>query len=284
MKYGKIIKISACIIATIVLLLLGITMARNSAGEKVWAASASWETSYEKTYQEYLNANGFDGTLATSVIDVELDDYQTSDDMEAYAGEMGIVTEDSGSITWSFLVEESGFYNLQLGYIPLTGTTSDIQRKIYIDGEIPHDALSQVVISRYWTDEQIKIKSENEIRPESYEVYAEIKWFIEDYQRRNNEPLMFYFEAGTHTITFEVIKEAVEYTSLIFQACGTSPAYEDRVGELKQEHKIYDGEILTGQAERRDGITTDIIKSLFRRTIPTAIWCPITLIILCTIP
>ncbi|MCD8009022.1 MAG: extracellular solute-binding protein, partial [Clostridiales bacterium] len=219
------------------------------------------ETSYEESYQAYLDENGYDGTMASSSVEVDIEDYTVSDDMEAYVGELGIITEDSGSITWEFTVEESGFYNLELGYIPLTGTTSDMQRKIYIDGEIPYDALSQVVISRYWTDEEIQTKNNNEIRPESYEVYSEITWFVEDYQRRNNEPLKFYLSEGTHTITFEVIKEPIEFTSITFCAEESAPAYADVIDELMEQYTVYSGENLIGQAERRDGITTDIIKS-----------------------
>lgn len=247
-------------VAAVLLLILGI-MLGNSSRQQGNAVPQHGEISYEESYQQYLTKNGYDGTLSKDIVEIDMAGFKASEGMEAHMGEEGVVTEDSGKITWSFKVATTGFYNLELGYIALPGTTSDIQRKIYIDGEIPYDALNQVVISRYWTDEDIREKNGNEIRPKSYEVYSRNTWFIEDYQRRNNEPLIFYLEAGPHSVTFEVIKEPIEFTSLTFRASEARPTYEDAIAELKSTYPIYEGETLIGQAERRDGATADIVKS-----------------------
>lgn len=260
MKSGKIMKISVGVIACIVVIVLAAVIAGGGTPES-GAVPQAGVASYEESYQTYLTENGYSGQLSQNVIEIDLEKYKASQDMAAYAGQQGIVTEDSGWISWDFQVAESGFYNLELGYIALPGTTSDIQRKITIDGETPYEALSQVVISRYWTDGEIKVKNDNEIRPESLEVYSEQKWFLEDYQRRNNGPLVFYLEAGRHSIAFEVVKEPLEYTSLTFCARELPPSYAETVADLKGRYPVYDGETLIGQAERREGITTDIVKS-----------------------
>ncbi len=261
MKLGKMKKIIACAAAVAVILLLVLVLFQNSRAQIKYAVPKSGAISYEESYQKYLEAHGYEGVLSGETIEIDLAGYKGSDDLTAYAGEQGIITEDLGTITWSFRVPESGFYHLKLGYLTLPGTTSDVQRKIYIDGEIPYEALSQVVISRYWTDGEIKVKNHNEIRPESLEVYAQTDWFVEDYQRRNNEPLLFYLEAGSHTISFEAIKEPLEFTSLTFCAKEALPSYEDAISALSAEYGEYNGQVLIGQAERREGITTDIIKS-----------------------
>ena len=160
----------------------------------VRAVPAAVEMSFEEDYQNYLDEHHYDGGMAQDTIQVDLNRYTVSDGMEASVGEEGILTEDEGTITWSFDVKETGFYNLELGYIPLPGTTSDIQRKVSIDGETPYESLSQVVIKRWWQDEEIVKKNENEIRPEALEVYADTKWFLEGYNRRNNGPLLFYLK------------------------------------------------------------------------------------------
>lgn len=260
MKSGKIMKISVGVIACIAVIALAAVISGGAAPES-GAVPQAGVASYEASYQTYLTENGYSGQLSQNVIEIDLEKYKASQDMVAYAGQQGIVTEDSGWISWDFQVAESGFYNLELGYIALPGTTSDIQRKITIDGETPYEALSQVVISRYWTDGEIKVKNDNEIRPESLEVYSEQKWFLEDYQRRNNGPLVFYLEAGRHSIAFEVVKEPLEYTSLTFCARELPPSYAETVADLKVRYPVYDGETLIGQAERREGITTDIVKS-----------------------
>ncbi len=274
MKSGKILKTAGCIAAVIVVVvLLSILFGKDPAGTGGAVPNVGTlayednyqqyltEHGYEESYQEYLMEHSYEGVLASDVVEVDLNKYKASEDLVAYEGEEGIMTEDAGTISWDFQVKESGFYNLELGYITLPGTTSAMQRKIYIDGEIPYEALSQVTINRYWTDEEIKTKNNNEIRPESYEVYTEVKWFLEDYQRRNNEPLMFYLDAGKHTISFETIKEPIEYTSLVFRAHDQAAPYEEEIAKLRSQYEVYSGANLIGQAERREGATKDIVKS-----------------------
>lgn len=261
MKSSKTVKISVCVVAAVIILLLAWALLGNNKVQENNAVPRFGSIAYEEGYQQYLAEHGYDGTLSGEIIEIDLANYKVSDDAVAYVGEQGIMTEDTGTITWSFRVKESGFYNLELGYIALPGTTSDVQRKIYIDDKIPYEALSQVVISRYWTDNNINVKNNNEIRPESTEVYAQMEWFVEDYQRRNNEPLLFYLEAGNHTISFETIKEPLEYTSLTFRAQDAIPSYADAIAQLRSQYNVYSGETLIGQAERREGITADIVKS-----------------------
>lgn len=216
---------------------------------------------YSENYQSYLDSCGYEGLLSDAEIDVDLSNFTASSDDVVTIGEEGILTEDSGTVTWKFNVEKTGFYNLELGYIALPGTTSDIQRKILIDDEILYDDLSQIVIKRYWEDEAIKVKNDNEIRPSSDEIYFNQTWFVEDYQRRNNEALIFYLEKGSHTISFEVIKEPLEITSLTFKAEVTPSSYADVIDDLKANYTVYEGENIIGQAERMEGSTSDIYKS-----------------------
>ena len=230
---SMIIKIAVCSIAALIVILLAVSMISNSTAQEKNAVPQSGVISYEESYEDYLTEHGYQGDLSEDTVEVDLSNYKVSEGMTAYAGEQGIVTEDKGTIEWNFRVEKSGFYNLKLGYIALPGTTSDIQRKVYIDGELPYESLSQVVISRYWTDGEIRVKNNNEIRP----------------------------EAGMHTISFEAIKEPLEYTSLTFCRKESAPSYGEAVAELKNLYSVYSGGTLIGQAERKEGITTDIVKS-----------------------
>jgi ABC-type glycerol-3-phosphate transport system substrate-binding protein len=225
------------------------------------ANPVSAETIYEKSYKEYLDGNGYDGELADDVVSINLNTYTTEGELATEVGAEGILTEGDGKITWNFNVKESGFYNLKMGYIALPGTTSDIQRKIYIDNEICYDDLSQIVLKRWWEDETITKKNHNEIRPDSSEIYQNTEWYVEDYNRRNGAPLLFYLSVGTHTVTFETIKEPLEITGLTFESYQIAKPYEEKVAELKNTYKVYDGDYLSFQAERTDNSTESIIKS-----------------------
>lgn len=250
------------IIAVVVLVaLIAVILIVSGNGESIHATSSGSEAIYESSYANYLKSNGYVGTLSSSTVDVDLNRYTASADCEVTVGMEGIMTGDNGSVTWEFDVAETGFYNLKLGYIALPGTTSDIQRKILLDGGLPYEDLSRIVIKRWWSDETIKVKNDNEIRPGAYEVYHDTEWFVEDYNRRNNEPLIFYLTAGKHTVTFEVTKEPLEFTSLQFTAAPQHSGYADKVAQLKAQYPVYSGENIICQAERATGNTKAIYKS-----------------------
>lgn len=216
---------------------------------------------YEESYLTYLETNGYQGDFASSVVDVDITNYKVSNEMTVVTDETGLHTGDEGLVTWNFTVSEEGFYNLKLGYIPMEGTSADIQRKIYLDDNLLYDGLSQVVLKRNFQDEVIKVKNNNEIRPSAIEVFRENVVFIEDYNRRNGEPFVFYLSKGNHTLTFEVIKEPITYTSISFEKEEPVLTYEEKLPMLLEKYKEYKGEYLVGQAERLDGNILSINKS-----------------------
>lgn len=249
------------ILTIFVVVILAVMIFGSNSTAKSYASEASASSYYEEDYKSYLTAHGFQGILSSKEVMVDLTRYQAEDGLEASLGKEGIITGDSGKITFSFQAEETGFYNLELGYITQPGTTSDIQRKIFINGESCYSGLEQIVLKRFWTDEEIKVKNKNEVRPNTNEVYKETKVFIEDYNRRTGEPYIFYLEKGQNTITFEVIKEPIEFTSLIFKQAEKPLDYASVIDNLKQTYNMYEGETIICQAERTEGGTVYIEKN-----------------------
>lgn len=261
MKKEKENRIKLMIPAVLVVLIVIILVQSSSNDIVLNAVPTSQETTYELSYSKYLTENGYDGTMVSGTAEVELKDYTTTGELIAENGVDGILTEGSGAITWKVNVPESGFYNLKLSYISLPGTTSDIQRKIYIDDEILYDDLSQIVIKRWWSDEAITKKNRNEIQPDSYEVYQNTDWFVEDANLRYGEPLKFYLAEGTHTITLETVKEPLEITGIRFEVYEGASTYEKVIDTLTSQYTVYDGSNLTFQAERCEDGVESIIKS-----------------------
>ncbi len=260
-KTGCVARITLIAVVILLAVLLCVFCRRSNAGMLAKTGENAGQISYAESYRAYLEENGYDGTLASAEVSVDLTKFQTEGDLEAELGESGVLTEGDGSITWNFSVSEAGFYNLKLGYLALPGTTSDVQREILIDGEVPYTDCSSLVILRWWSDDEIIMKGENEIRPNSYEVYEEREWFLEDSDRRNGEPMMFYLAAGKHTVTFRTIKEPLEYTSLTFVAKDSLPSYKEAIAELEKEYLVYNGDTVVLQAERTDDTTAAIKKS-----------------------
>lgn len=256
-----LIGLAAAVVVIVLLVLL------LSGGEKpMYAAPGTSEgNAREAAYQAYLDQNSFDGTLSGAVVTVDVftgvpdENAVTSSFPEGVSFDDVFVetvdvyalnTSDVGSVTWSFTVEEAGFYNLQVGYVALPGTTSDVQRQVLIDGAAPYDALEQIVFKRLWRDEDIRLKNGNEIRPNATEVLREQVVFLEDYDRRSGAPLIIHLTAGEHTLTFEAVKEPMAISSITFMAAPELPAYADASAQWA-DVPAYTGEVIIGQAERR---------------------------------
>lgn len=252
----------ARIIAIIIIIPAVALMVRNKdKSENLNASPASNTIIYDASYQAYLNRNGYEGVILDNQAEVDLNNYTVTGDMIAEMSQNGLATGDAGSISWSFTAPEDGFYNLEIGYIALPGTMSDIQRRLLINGELCYDGLEQIVFKRYWNDETIKEKNGNEIRPDLNEVYKETTLFLEDFERRIGEPYAFYLKEGTNTITFEVIKEPIEYTRITFRKAEKASEYAAVIDNLKNQYEIYNGENIVCQAERATGGTTYIEKN-----------------------
>ena len=274
MTKKKKLLIALCVIAVIAAA-AALVIALTGKDEGHYAMPAT-ETviAREGSYQAYLDQNRFADVLSAREIPVDVFAFEKSADSNAQALTEGVDTGDMGSVTWKFQVEETGFYNLEVGYMALVGTTSDIQRRVLLDGEAPYEALTQIVFKRIWRDEDIRLKNENEIRPNAEEVFKAQTVYLEDYDRRSGAPLILHLTKGEHTLTFEAVKEPMEVLSLTFKAAPELESYEAVLAKWQQQGKQYEGMTIIGQAERRMAVdgqeatqlpvtnaTQDILKS-----------------------
>lgn len=259
---GKKSKIAYSIAALIIMIaILFLISGDRKTLTDIYAVPASNAIAYDASYRDYLEGYGYEGVVLDQELTVDLKRYTASETMDVEDAENGLITGNSGSITWSFTVETEGFYNLEVGYIAQPGTYSDIQRKLYINDEICHSGLEQIVFKRYWSDDIIKAKNGNEIRPDIYEIYKETRLFVEDYEKRIGEPYVFFLKKGENTITFEVIKEPMEYTGITFKKAERPADYSSVIEDLTSKYQVYNGENIICQAERTEGGTTIIEKN-----------------------
>lgn len=224
---------------------------------------ADRETFQESTYASYLSSNGYQGKMSQDKVIIDVKDYHLSEGIRAITEDDGVVTPETGEITWTFQVKTPGFYQLEVGYIPVEGRNATIERKMYLNDETYFTGMEQITFDRNWINEtkEIAVRNNNEIRPNTIEVKKEQKKFIEDAQKRGDEPYKFYLERGVHTLTFEAVREPLKVTSLIFKAAEEIKDYAQSIQELEEKYPHYVGERLVGQAERNEGITENVIKS-----------------------
>lgn len=162
---------------------------------------------------EYL-LNAADYTRAEGMDPVPYEDY------EGVAG-VSIWTDEEGLIEWTVDIAESGLYNMSLLYYSFPGKSSDIQRSVFIDGELPFSEASSVEFRRTWVNalDHIQVDNRgNDLRPSQIEQNVWRESLIEDAMASYTEPFSFYFSAGTHTVTLVSQREPMLLRSVkIFQ-------------------------------------------------------------------
>ena len=97
------------------------------------------------------------------------------------------------SVTYTFDVETTGYYHLSFKYRQYLIKDLPVFRNIYIDGEIPFDTL------------------------EAYAFPYTTRFVNRTLSDEHNDPLMIYFEAGSHTITLEATNYPYRQTIEVIQ-------------------------------------------------------------------
>lgn len=195
--------------------------------------------SRENTYTEYLSQHGSD---ALGAQDIELDvcNYTQGEDvkiMTDYEGEkQALYTGDDSSVTWEVNVEKSGMYNLYLEYLTVESRGVSIERKLYINGQIPFTGADTLTFSRLWTD-SCEVKTDNrgnEVRPSQTEAYDWQSAYCKDTMGYIVDPYRFYLEAGKNTITLEATTEPMVLRKVIVKAIREKDTYEQYFASLPE--------------------------------------------------
>ena len=203
------------------------------------AAAAKGDSSHAKilasltadTYLEYLAGVQQDGAVKREGVEIDVDifNYTESEMLDGDSAEKVVGALDaagkpvdllklpgSGTVTWTLDIsaEEAGLYGIRIEYYPLDGTTSSIERKLYIDGSIPFDEARALSFSKVWkynyTDKNGKPivdengnhsfrvdLAENDIRATIEQAPTYLTYECTDTDGFYNEAFQFYFEEGS---------------------------------------------------------------------------------------
>jgi len=185
-------------------------------------------------------------------------------DYEGMAGDSLLTTEDS-LIEYEVEVPEEGFYNISFVYYPVPGKNSDIERSIFIDGNLPFKEFSMATFSRVWTSEvdetevneygvTVKVwerdNQGNDVKPGMVEIPEWQTRYVYDSDGYITTPLSVYFTKGTHTISVVSIKEPMLINKIVLDHAEETPAYSDvKAAWDAQGAKDSTGKIITIEAE-----------------------------------
>ena len=167
-----------------------------------------------ESYSSYISAHS-DAKEPAAPVTVSGEDYlEASADFEVldtYEGRSGksLYTKEEGSVTYEVNVPEAGLYSISVTYFPVKGKNNTIERKVFINGDIPFEGSQYIEFTRIWVNaEPISRDSrDNEIRPRQEEAPEWITAFFKDSDGYVTGAYKYYFEQGINTITLTSVKE-----------------------------------------------------------------------------
>lgn len=227
--------------------------------------------SYKDYVKQYSAAN-----YPAAVVEIGAENYvryeedgvaatpQVFKDYEGMAGDSLLTSEDS-LIEYEVSVQEEGFYNLSFVYYPVPGKNSDIERSIFIDGNLPFKEFSMTTFSRVWTSEvdetqvdengvTVKVWEKdnqgNDVKPGMVEIPEWQTRYVYDSDGYITTPLSVYFTKGTHTISVVSIKEPMLINKIVLDHAEETPAYAEVKAAWDAEGaKDSSGKVITIEAE-----------------------------------
>ncbi len=182
------------------------------------------------TYTGYLQAHR-DAPAGEQAVEVDV--LAGEGDVSPYTGEdgqTGLLTADGGTATWHVNVPAAGMYNIKLDYLAVQSRGVDIERELYINGELPFSGASSLTFTRLWKDGGAVRKDNqgNDIRPSQAEEFDWQTAYCKDDMGYVIEPYQFYFGAGENTLSLRAVNEPMVLRAITLepvQSLGTYAEY-----------------------------------------------------------
>ena len=197
--------------------------------------------SYEAYLSKYPDR---EEARATSTFTIDATDYDKAKTdaevtVDEILGKKCLITPNTGNTSWTFNVEEEGFYTINVDYCPVSEKTASIERIFYINGNVPFKEGRYMAMPKTWSFRYQHDPSEgreglfekdavgNEMRPECVADTMWMNYVMKDSDGYYTTPFEFYFRKGENTITFESIRDEVAIGTITFTPYVALPTYED---------------------------------------------------------
>jgi ABC-type glycerol-3-phosphate transport system substrate-binding protein len=188
----------------------------------------------DNTYSKYLEAHA-SASYPEAGIAIDVAAYSDGEGIEVlqdFEGEDNVLSTSEDSYTeWQVDVPEAGMYQIYMEYFPVKARGVDIERKLYINGEIPFLGADALSFTRLWTDksEIVQDNQGNDIRPTQVDIPDWTGGFFKDDLGYYTEPYTFYFNQGVNSLRLEAVNEPVVIKSLTLKPVRHNKTYEEYV-------------------------------------------------------
>lgn len=193
------------------------------------------------SYSDYYEENSQKTNNASGEIVISSKDYKEESSVDVTITEGCAETTSKSIVEYEFRITNAGFYHISVDYLSLPGSGTTIMREVLINGEVPFYEASLVDFERHWEDESnewLMMNDKNYASPSQIEVFQWQSKVLESSERKYGGPYMFYFEAGTHTLTFVSVSEPMMLGDITLQVATEVPTYEEFKGNIDNNQII----------------------------------------------
>ncbi|MDR1691910.1 MAG: extracellular solute-binding protein [Oscillospiraceae bacterium] len=206
------------------------------------------------TYRDYIQSQP--QNRPDAVIEIDAAGYARYEEggaeaeAEVYAGFEGqdgdsVLTGEDAVIEYRVVVEEAGLYDLSLLYYPVEGKSSEIQRSVFLDGELPFRELSTIEFARVWTNDVADAAAKaglpepvwsqdnqgNDLKPKMVEIPEWMDAYLYDSDGYITDRLSLYLSEGEHVITLLSLREPMILRKLTLKNTEPLKSYEETLAE-----------------------------------------------------
>ena len=200
-----------------------------AADESLYTLTFEREISYSDYYDQYITEQRPD-----TAVELTGADYASAENgtfsKGALGGKDGVLLWESpeGELTYAVSVPETGIYSLQISYYAMKSPSNQVELGLLLDGESPFESASRICLNKIFVNKhEIKTDSRgNQVRPSQIEQPDWQTKFLYDEDGLFNDPLIFYLEAGSHTLTLSGIKADIGIEKIRFCQPEGTAAYQ----------------------------------------------------------
>ncbi len=226
------------------------------------------------TYDGYLRAHA-DAATGTAPVAVNISSFEGEGELRRVDRVTCAYQPDGSLLTWKVDVPEAGMYNILLDYMTVDSRGVDMERELYINGELPFAGAGALCFTRLWTDagEVRQDNQGNDIRPSQVEVFDWQKVYCQDDMGYIVEPYQFYFDEGENTISLKAVNEPMILRGITLVPVEDIASYETYLAaqpeaEMSAEAKTYQ---VTVQGEDAVLRSTPSLYARYDRSSPATI-------------
>ena len=184
----------------------------------------------EDTYDRYLQAYR-DVPSGKEEIVLDVASFEGGGEMTAD----GLLTKDGDETTFRVTVPEAGMYQIAVRYLTTESRGVDIERAVYLNGELPFHGADTITFTRLWHDSgAVRTDNQgNQIRPSQSEILDWQTAYFRDHMGYITDPYCFRFAEGENTLTLRAVNEPMVIGSITLKPVAEYPTYAEYAAALE---------------------------------------------------